>query len=127
LSHVIMYDVPQDAEYYVHRSGRTARAGKTGKALILTTIEDHRNLLAIGQRYGITMSKIEVPTEEDVTERVTERLTVELEARLRDRTNLERKRLMRFKGMVEDLAAEEPDLLAMMLDDLYHEMQHNKG
>ena len=127
LSHVIMYDVPQDAEYYVHRSGRTARAGKTGKALILTTIEDHRNLLAIGQRYGITMSKTDVPTEEDVTERVTERLTVELEARLRDRTNLERKRLMRFKGMVEDLASEEPDLLAMMLDDLYHEMQHKKG
>jgi len=126
LSHVIMYDVPQDSEYYVHRSGRTARAGKTGKALILTTIEDHRNLLAIGQRYGITMTKTEVPTEEDVTERVTERLTVELEARLRDRTNLERKRLLRFKGMVENLAAEEPDLLAMMLDDLYHDLQHKK-
>jgi ATP-dependent RNA helicase DeaD len=126
LSHVIMYDVPQDAEYYVHRSGRTARAGKTGKALILTTIDDHRSLLAIGQRYGITMSNTEVPSEEDVTERVTERLTVELESRLRDRTNLERKRLLRFKSMVEDLATEEPDLLAMMLDDLYHELQHKK-
>lgn len=124
LSHVIMYDVPQDAEYYIHRSGRTARAGKTGKAIILTTIEDYRNLLAIGQRYGIVMTNADVPSDEDVTNRVTERLTVELEARLRDRTNLERERLTRFKGLVEELAAEEPDLLAMMLDDLYHDMLH---
>jgi ATP-dependent RNA helicase RhlB len=35
ISHVINYDLPQDAEGYVHRIGRTARAGKTGKALSL--------------------------------------------------------------------------------------------
>jgi ATP-dependent RNA helicase RhlB len=35
ISHVINYDIPQDAENYVHRIGRTARAGKTGKALSL--------------------------------------------------------------------------------------------
>lgn len=124
LSHVIMYDVPQDAEYYIHRSGRTARAGKAGKAIILTTIDDHRNLLAIGQRYGIVMTKSDVPSDEDVTTKVTERLTVELEARLRNRTNLERERLARFKPLVKDLAAEEPDLLAMMLDELYHDLLH---
>jgi len=33
ISHVINYDLPQDAENYVHRVGRTARAGKTGKAI----------------------------------------------------------------------------------------------
>src|SRR5690625_7102716 len=37
LSHVIMYDVPQDQEYYVHRAGRTARAGKAGIAIVLAT------------------------------------------------------------------------------------------
>ena len=35
ISHVINYDLPQDSESYVHRIGRTARAGKTGKALSL--------------------------------------------------------------------------------------------
>ena len=35
ISHVINYDLPQDSENYVHRIGRTARAGKTGKALCL--------------------------------------------------------------------------------------------
>ncbi len=35
ISHVINYDLPQDSENYVHRIGRTARAGKTGKAFAL--------------------------------------------------------------------------------------------
>ena len=35
ISHVINYDIPQDAENYVHRIGRTARAGKTGRAISL--------------------------------------------------------------------------------------------
>ena len=126
LSHVIMYDVPKDREYYVHRSGRTARAGKTGTALVLTTIEDYRNLLAIGQRYGIKMTQSAVPEESDVTQRVTERLTVVLESKLRDKTNLERERLKRFLPLAEDLAEEEPALLAMMLDDLYHAMLHDR-
>ncbi|UCF91515.1 MAG: DEAD/DEAH box helicase [Desulfobacterales bacterium] len=39
ISHVINYDLPQDAENYIHRIGRTARAGKTGKALSLACEE----------------------------------------------------------------------------------------
>ena len=39
ISHVINYDIPQDAENYVHRIGRTARAGKTGKAVTLACDE----------------------------------------------------------------------------------------
>lgn len=39
ISHVINYDLPQDSENYVHRIGRTARAGKTGKAFSLVCEE----------------------------------------------------------------------------------------
>jgi ATP-dependent RNA helicase RhlB len=39
ISHVINYDIPQDSENYVHRIGRTARAGKTGKAITLACEE----------------------------------------------------------------------------------------
>jgi ATP-dependent RNA helicase RhlB len=35
ISHVVNYDLPQDVENYIHRIGRTARAGKTGRALAL--------------------------------------------------------------------------------------------
>jgi len=124
LSHVLMYDIPQDPEYYVHRAGRTARAGKTGTAINLITIQEQRTLLAIGQRYGIPMTQHESPSEEDVAHRVTDRLTVVLESSYRDRGNLAKERLQRFLPLVENLADEEPELLAMLLDDLYHQKVH---
>src|SRR5262249_55669553 len=40
LTHVINYDFPQDAESYVHRTGRTGRAGRTGTAISLITPRD---------------------------------------------------------------------------------------
>ncbi len=54
MSHVINYDVPYDAEDYVHRIGRTGRAGKTGVAITLVTPRERRWLRTIegftGQR-----------------------------------------------------------------------------
>lgn len=124
LSHVFMYDVPQDPEYYVHRAGRTARAGKTGTALVLATHLDKRNLQAIGHRYDIDMEERELPSDEAVAARVGERLTVVLESQMRDKSNIERERLARFIPLVENLAEEEPELLAMLVDDLYHQHLH---
>jgi ATP-dependent RNA helicase DeaD len=124
LSHVIQYDIPQDPEYYVHRAGRTARAGKTGTAITLITIEEQRNLLALAQRYSIPMTQHDVPNEKDVEQRVTERLTVVLESSFRDKSRMEKERLQRFKPLVDALASEEPELLAMLLDELYHETLH---
>lgn len=124
LSHVIMFDVPQDPEYYVHRSGRTARAGKAGKVLVLASVEDQRPLLAMARRYGIELERLPMPTDEEVEERVMERTTVMLEQQYRDKTNLEKERLARFRAVAEQLAAEEPELLAMLVDDFYHEQLH---
>jgi superfamily II DNA/RNA helicase len=47
VSHVINYDVPRHAEDYVHRIGRTGRAGKSGFALTFVTSEDEKNYDAI--------------------------------------------------------------------------------
>jgi len=124
LSHVIQYDIPQDPEYYVHRAGRTARAGKTGTAITLITIEEQRNLLALAQRYSIPMTQHDAPNEKDVEQRVTERLTVVLESSFRDLSRMEKERLQRFKPLVEELSEQEPELLAMLLDELYHESLH---
>jgi len=47
ISHVINYELPEDAENYVHRIGRTARAGRTGVAVSLCCIEDVANLRGV--------------------------------------------------------------------------------
>jgi ATP-dependent RNA helicase RhlB len=52
ISHVVNYDLPQDAENYVHRVGRTARAGKTGKALSLACEEYVFHLEPVEQMLG---------------------------------------------------------------------------
>ena len=75
LSHVFHYDVPQDPEYYVHRSGRTARAGKAGVSISLMTATDAPSLRGIARRYSIPLEEMDVPTEEELATRVAERLT----------------------------------------------------
>ncbi|MDR1419487.1 MAG: DEAD/DEAH box helicase [Treponema sp.] len=52
LSMVVNYDLPVEAENYVHRIGRTARAGKTGKALTLASDQDVYELPAIERYIG---------------------------------------------------------------------------
>ena len=52
VSHVINWDLPQDPEDYIHRIGRTARAGATGKAISLADEESVYNLEAIEKMKG---------------------------------------------------------------------------
>jgi ATP-dependent RNA helicase RhlE len=47
ISHILNFDVPKDAEDYIHRAGRTARVDKTGKAITFVNREDQRNLYGI--------------------------------------------------------------------------------
>jgi len=47
ITHVFNFDVPYNAEDYVHRIGRTGRAGRSGRAFTLVTPEDGRNVAAI--------------------------------------------------------------------------------
>ena len=125
LSHVFMYDIPQDREYYIHRAGRTARAGKTGVAISLVTQDTERILDEIGRKYDIEFDKPPLPTDEEVAERVSARLVVLLEEELRNKSRMERERMRRFVPLAQRLIAdEEPELLAMLLDEYYHESLH---
>lgn len=67
LSMVINYDLPNEAENYVHRIGRTARAGKTGKAYSFCSEQDVYNLPAIERYIEIKIPSC-VPGEEDLVE-----------------------------------------------------------
>jgi ATP-dependent RNA helicase DeaD len=119
LSHVFMYDVPQDPEYYIHRSGRTARAGKTGTAIVVTTQTEKNSLLRITRKYGIDAQPHDVPSLQDVETRVAERMTIVLEERMREKTPRAQKHLDRFVPLVERLAETRPVLLSILVDDLY--------
>ena len=52
VSHIFNFDVPHHAEDYVHRIGRTGRAGLQGTAITLVTPEDSKNLVAIERLIG---------------------------------------------------------------------------
>jgi ATP-dependent RNA helicase DeaD len=63
---VFNYDVPQDTEYYVHRIGRTARAGRAGMAITFVAPKEIYKLREIQKFAKIRITKIPVPTLTDV-------------------------------------------------------------
>jgi ATP-dependent RNA helicase DeaD len=62
ISHVINYDVPHDAESYVHRIGRTARAGRPGTAILFVTPRETRLLHTIERFTGQRLAPMRMPT-----------------------------------------------------------------
>lgn len=63
---VVNYDMPQDNEYYVHRIGRTARAGRTGTAVSFVTSREYGNLRQIEKYTKTKIEKISIPTIKDM-------------------------------------------------------------
>jgi ATP-dependent RNA helicase DeaD len=66
ISHVFNYHLPDDAEVYVHRIGRTGRAGKTGVAITLLSPREKRRLREVEALTKQVVSKMELPTKEDI-------------------------------------------------------------
>jgi len=62
ISHVFNYHLPDDAEVYVHRIGRTGRAGKTGVAITLLSPKEKRRLREVEALTKQTVTKTEMPT-----------------------------------------------------------------
>jgi len=58
VSHIFNYDLSQDAQEYIHRVGRTARAGKTGKAITLLSERDHDVFREILSRYPVKVEQL---------------------------------------------------------------------
>lgn len=70
LTLVINYDVPSEKDSYVHRIGRTGRAGNGGKAITLVTTSEVRSLYEIEEHTGVLIDEEELPTDEAVREAV---------------------------------------------------------
>jgi ATP-dependent RNA helicase DeaD len=69
VSHIINYDLPMDAEAYVHRIGRTGRAGRSGEALTLVTPREVRQLRMIERAIHKRLHRLRLPTEADISNR----------------------------------------------------------
>jgi len=69
ISHVVNYDVPYDTESYVHRIGRTGRAGRKGEAILFISPREKRMLFAIEKATRQTITKMQLPNSEDIADR----------------------------------------------------------
>jgi len=99
ISHVINFDLPTDPEAYVHRIGRTGRAGKEGIAISLVTPGETRRLGQIERFTKKRIESAELPTETDIRKRREEKLVGKMTVWL------ERDRCKREQEIVEELVA----------------------
>ncbi len=69
LTHVIHYNLPDELEFYTHRSGRTARAGRSGVSVALVTPRDERKVKDLARKLKVEFAQVKVPVGEEVCER----------------------------------------------------------
>ena len=66
ISHVINYDIPTDAEAYIHRIGRTGRAGRKGDAILFVAPREKRLLHTIEKATRQSITPMQMPTARDI-------------------------------------------------------------
>ena len=100
ISHVLNYDIPYDSEAYVHRIGRTGRAGRSGDAILFVTPRERHLLRAIERATRQPIEQMHLPTVQAVNDR----------------------RIARFhKRISEGLEAGDLDLFRSLISDYAHQ------
>ena len=94
-SHVLHYDIPYDTESYVHRIGRTGRAGRTGDAILFVTPREKGMLRAIERATRQPIEEMQLPSVEAVNDRRVEKFL----ARITD--TLASGRAGEFRALIE--------------------------
>jgi len=126
LTHVVLYEFPEDPESYIHRTGRTGRAGAGGEAVSLVDRLERLELKAVAKRYGIELIRRDLPSDEDVQNVVAQRVTALLEAKLRRLDRLVVERAQRMLPLAQRLAESDDEraVIAMLLDEYYQNSLH---
>lgn len=103
ISHVINYDVPHDTESYIHRIGRTGRAGREGDAILFIAPREKRMLYSIEKATRKKIEQMQLPSTADIND----------------------KRIVQFKQNITDaIAAEEDAGFYLQLVEQYQQ-EHN--
>ncbi len=98
---VINYDMPQDEEYYVHRIGRTARAGRTGKAFSFVAGREIYKLKDVQKYTKTSIERRDLPTLKDIQAQYTESMAQKI------REVLDSEELGKHSGIIDNLLQEE--------------------
>ncbi|WP_411726521.1 DEAD/DEAH box helicase [Methyloglobulus sp.] len=102
VTHVVNYDIPYDTESYIHRIGRTGRAGRTGDAILFIAPRERKLLFNIEKATKKQVEEMGLPSTEVINN----------------------KRISRFKQNITDtLAAEELSFFSQLIEQYQHE--HN--
>jgi ATP-dependent RNA helicase DeaD len=101
ISHVINYDIPHDTEAYVHRIGRTGRAGRQGDAILFVAPRENRMLQAIEKATRKQIELMELPS----TDMVNNRRIEKFKQRIND--TMAEEDLSLFKGLIEQYQQEQ--------------------
>jgi len=102
ISHVVNYDIPQDTESYVHRIGRTGRAGREGEAIVFVRGREKRMLRDIEKATRQTIEEMPLPTAKDVNAKRKERF----QARILDAIHSQKNQV--FRDIIETILKENP-------------------
>ncbi len=100
ISHVVNYDIPHDTESYIHRIGRTGRAGREGDAILFVAPREKRLLSAIERATKKPIEMMELPSTEIINEQRIEKF----KQRITD--TLESQKLDMFYKMIEEYEQE---------------------
>ncbi len=101
ISHVINYDIPHDTEAYVHRIGRTGRAGRQGDAILFVAPRENRMLQAIEKATRKQIELMELPS----TDMVNNRRIEKFKQRISD--TMAEEDLSLFKGLIAQYQQEQ--------------------
>ncbi|MFJ7756425.1 DEAD/DEAH box helicase [Peribacillus muralis] len=117
VTHVYNFDIPQDPESYVHRIGRTGRAGKHGIAITFVTPRERGQLHAVEHTTKKRMEKLKTPTLTEALEGQQKAVTEKI------LSTIENDDLTLYLGQAEDLLQKHSaaDLVAAMLKSMTKE------
>ncbi|WP_241606076.1 DEAD/DEAH family ATP-dependent RNA helicase [Rosenbergiella epipactidis] len=101
ISLVVNYDIPLDAESYVHRIGRTGRAGRAGRALLFVENRERRLLRNIERTMKLTIPEVELPNAELLSTRRQEKFAARVQQQL------ESSDLDLYRGLLTKLSPQE--------------------
>ncbi len=104
ISLVVNYDIPLDAESYVHRIGRTGRAGRAGRAILFVEPKERRLLGNIERLMKKPIDEVDVPNHEILQERRREKFKAQVTKQL------EHHDLEQYRSLLEDLFTADQDL-----------------
>ncbi|MBF0500482.1 MAG: DEAD/DEAH box helicase [Candidatus Riflebacteria bacterium] len=124
LEYVFIYDWHKDFEQYIHRAGRTGRAGKSGIAISLVSILEEADLKRAGRRHSIDFVSKTIPDDLTLQGMIAERFITRLEAERRDLDKPRMERLNRYAAILPALRDHEqgPQLLALLVDQYHQKM-----